>query len=89
MHSRPEHTRNFTSRLAVVLDYPIDLDLESLEGNTSQRNLTAAAQEGTCRQCPFGGARGYILFVVVIDIVPDVGRSRSHWHRKGSPLTLG
>jgi hypothetical protein len=85
MPTRSERKLDFTSQLSAVLDYPVDLDLESLEENVSQRRLTAVAQEGTYPHCHFGGASGFLLFFV-IDIVPDAGSSRSHWHRIGCPL---
>jgi hypothetical protein len=90
MTSRSGRKRNFTLQLSVVLDYPVDLDLESLEENVCQRSLTAVAQEDTCAHCPVSGARGFLLFVFEIDIVPDAGSSRSHWHSSiGCPLTRG
>jgi hypothetical protein len=86
MPSRSERRRNVTSQLSVELDYPVDLDLESLEENVSQRSLTAVTQEGACPHCPFGGAGAFLLLFFVVDIVPDAGRSRLHWHRIGCPL---
>lgn len=35
MPSRSDYKRNFTSQLSVVLNYSVDLDLESLEENVS------------------------------------------------------
>lgn len=89
MPSLSERKRNFTSQLSVVMDYPVDLDLESLEENVSQGSLTANTQEGTYPHCPVGSATIFLLFVFVIDIIPDAGSTSLHWHRVGSPLTLG
>src|SRR6266478_678215 len=82
----PRATRTLTSRLSDVLDYPVDLDLEGLEGNISQRSLIAVEQEGTCPYCPVGVASGFLLFFFVVDIVSDVASSRSRWHRIRCPL---
>ena len=61
--------RTLTLQLSVKVDYPVDLDLKSLDGNVSQRSLTAVAQENTYSQCPFGGFVPHLTSV--IDINPD------------------
>jgi hypothetical protein len=39
--------RTLTLQLSVKVDYPVDLDLKSLDGNISQRSLKAVAREDT------------------------------------------